>query len=304
MAMDFKKTKQTRIKGIILAGGSGSRLFPVTRGVSKQLLPVYNKPMIYYPLSILMLAGIREILIITTPEDSFAFKRLLKDGKQFGVKIEYATQPSPDGLAQAFIIGEKFIGADAVCLILGDNLYHGQGLSTKLQSATRNIIECQGATIFGHRVRDPQRFGVLELDSDTNAISIEEKPVYPKSDVAITGLYFFDNDVIKIAKNVEKSMRGEFEITSILTDYLALNKLQVEMLGRGYTWLDTGTHESLMEASEFIRAIEKQEGYKVACLEEIGFNNGWISKEQILKSGTLMANNEYGRYLLAIAGDT
>ncbi len=287
-------------KGIILAGGSGTRLYPITKGISKQLLPIYDKPMIYYPLSVLMLAGIREVLIITTPEDVDSFKRLLGDGSLFGIELTYAVQPSPDGLAQAFIIGENFIGQSNVCLVLGDNIFYGQGFTPMLKQA---IARQQGATVFGYQVKDPERFGVVEFDQNKCAISLEEKPKHPKSNFAVTGLYFYDNDVIQIAKQVKPSDRGELEITTVNQMYLERGDLNVELLGRGFAWLDTGTHESLLEAAQFVETIEKRQGYKVACLEEIAFNNGWLSAEQILEIGQSMSKNDYGQYLMSLVDD-
>ena len=291
------------MKGIILAGGSGSRLYPITMGVSKQLLPVYDKPMIYYPLSILMLAGIRDILIITTTEDKSGFERLLGDGSQFGVQIEYAIQPTPDGLAQAFIIGEDFIDNDNVCLVLGDNIFWGQSLSPKLKHAVKRADEGQGATVFGYQVKDPERFGVVEFDESNKVMSIEEKPVKPKSHYAVTGLYFYDNQVVELAKQVKPSERGELEITTLNEMYLKQGKLNVEMLGRGYAWLDTGTHESLLEAAQFVETIEKRQGYKIACLEEIAFNQGWLCAELLEARAKIMAKNSYGQYLFALLND-
>lgn len=285
------------MKGIILAGGSGSRLHPLTLGTSKQLLPIYDKPMIYYPLSVLMLAGIRDILVITTPDDQSAFRKLLGDGSRFGITLEYVVQPSPDGLAQAFILGEEFIGNDSVCLVLGDNVFYGQGFSPKLKQAA---ARSSGATVFGYQVKDPERFGVVAFDQDMRAVSIEEKPSKPQSHYAVTGLYFYDNDVIEIAKQVTPSQRGELEITSINQHYLERGDLSVEILGRGFAWLDTGTHESLLEAAQFVETVEKRQGYKIACLEEIAWRNGWLSSEQMIEAADRLNKNDYGSYLRAI----
>ncbi|MFT6243323.1 MAG: glucose-1-phosphate thymidylyltransferase [Salibacteraceae bacterium] len=286
------------MKGIILAGGSGTRLYPITKGVSKQLLPIYDKPMIYYPLSVLMLAGIRDVLIISTPEDLPNFEKLLGDGSNFGINLTYKVQPSPDGLAQAFIIGEEFIGSDDVCLVLGDNIFHGHGLTKMLKNARRNVEVDRKSTVFGYYVNDPERYGVAEFDENGNVISVEEKPKHPKSNFAVVGLYFYTNDVIEIAKNIKPSHRGELEITTVNEIYLSKDELKVELMGRGYAWLDTGTHESLLEASSFIQTIEKRQGLKVACLEEIAYEEGFITAEKVLELAQPLAKSGYGQYLI------
>ena len=288
------------MKGIVLAGGSGTRLYPITKGISKQLIPIFDKPMIYYPISVLMLAGIREILIISTPYDLPGFKRLLGDGSDFGVRFEYAEQPSPDGLAQAFIIGEKFIGDDCVCLVLGDNIFYGAGLNDMLKQAVTDAEENGKATVFGYRVSDPERYGVAEFDKDGNCLSIEEKPEHPKSNYAVVGLYFYPNKVVSIAKNIKPSARGELEITTVNQEFLKAHELKVQTMARGFAWLDTGTHDSLSEASTFIEVLEKRQGLKVACLESIAYHKGWITADKLREVAQPMLKNDYGKYLLSI----
>ena len=292
--------KKKNMKGIVLAGGSGTRLYPITKGVSKQLLPIYDKPMVYYPISALMLAGIRDILIISTPQDLPGFKRLLGDGSDYGVHFEYAEQPSPDGLAQAFIIGEKFIGDDCACLVLGDNIFHGNGFTKLLENAVRDAEEYQKATVFGYWVADPERYGVAEFDKEGNCISIEEKPKQPKSNYAVVGLYFYPNKVVKVAKSIKPSARGELEITTVNQEFLKDGELKVQTLGRGFAWLDTGTHDSLSEASTFVEVIEKRQGLKIACLEGIAYRNGWITEEKMRQLAQPMLKNQYGQYLLRV----
>lgn len=291
------------MKGIVLAGGSGTRLYPITKGVSKQLLPIYDKPMVYYPISVLMQAGIRDILVISTPQDLPSFKNLLGDGSDFGVNFSYAEQPSPDGLAQAFIIGEEFIGNDSVCLVLGDNIFHGNGFGNMLQDAVRAVEEESKATVFGYWVSDPQRYGVAEFDNEGNCLSIEEKPEVPKSNYAVVGLYFYPNRVVEVAKSITPSARGELEITAVNQDFLSAGELKVQTLERGFAWLDTGTHDSLSEASTFIEVIEKRQGLKIACLEEVAYRQGWISADKMRELAAPMAKNQYGQYLLQVIGE-
>lgn len=291
------------MKGIVLAGGSGTRLYPITKGVSKQLLPIYDKPMIYYPISVLMLAGIRDILIISTPQDLPGFQRLLGSGEDYGVRFEYAEQPSPDGLAQAFIIGDRFIGKDAACLVLGDNIFYGQGFRPMLEQAVRDAEENNKATVFGYHVADPERYGVAEFDKSGNCISLEEKPKNPKSNYAVTGLYFYPNKVVEVAKSIKPSARGELEITTVNQRFLEDKQLKIQLLGRGFAWLDTGTHDSLSEASTFVEVVEKRQGLKIACLEEIAYKQKWISGEEVQRAASLMANNQYGEYLLRLVTD-
>lgn len=291
------------MKGIVLAGGSGTRLYPITKGVSKQLLPIYDKPMIYYPISVLMLAGIRDILIISTPQDLPGFQRLLGSGEDYGVRFEYAEQPSPDGLAQAFIIGDSFIGKEAACLVLGDNIFYGQGFRPMLEQAVRDAEENNKATVFGYHVADPERYGVAEFDKNGNCISLEEKPKNPKSNYAVTGLYFYPNKVVEVAKSIKPSARGELEITTVNQRFLEDRQLKIQLLGRGFAWLDTGTHDSLSEASTFVEVVEKRQGLKVACLEEIAYKQKWISGEEVQRAASLMANNQYGEYLLRLVTD-
>lgn len=291
------------MKGIVLAGGSGTRLYPITKGVSKQLLPIYDKPMIYYPISVLMLAGIRDILIISTPQDLPGFQRLLGSGEDYGVRFEYAEQPSPDGLAQAFILGDSFIGKDAACLVLGDNIFYGQGFRPMLEQAVRDAEENNKATVFGYHVADPERYGVAEFDKSGNCISLEEKPKNPKSNYAVTGLYFYPNKVVEVAKNIKPSARGELEITTVNQRFLKDKQLKIQLLGRGFAWLDTGTHDSLSEASTFVEVVEKRQGLKIACLEEIAYKQSWINREDVLRTAKLMANNQYGEYLFRLATD-
>ena len=291
------------MKGIVLAGGSGTRLYPITKGISKQLIPIFDKPMIYYPLSVLMLAGIKDVLVISTPHDLPGFKRRLGDGTDLGMNIQYAEQPSPDGLAQAFIIGEEFIGNDCACLVLGDNIFYGAGLTAMLKDSVKKAEKEQKATVFGYYVNDPERYGVAEFDAEGNCLSIEEKPEHPKSNYAVVGLYFYPNDIVEVAKNIKPSARGELEITTVNQEFLERKQLTVKTLQRGFAWLDTGTHDSLSEASTFIEVIEKRQGLKVACLEEIAYKQGWISREQLIKAATPMAKNGYGQYLLRLAED-